>query len=143
MCARAGLVAWSDDTPILGGHAFAIVAYDERGFWVQNSWGADWGYHGFCQITLRRLARQRQRRLGGTSRRPDRASRRASRSPRGVGVAAQGTRSYMFCDLRPHIISLGNDGALRTDGTYGTSKDDVEEIFDAHCRSSRPDSAAC
>jgi hypothetical protein len=35
----------------------------------------------------------------------------------------------MFCDLRPHIICIGNDGLLRTDGTYGTSEEDVQEIF--------------
>ena len=48
---------------------------------------------------------------------------------RSVGVASQGSRSYVFCDLRPHIISLGNNGQLKTDGTYGTSEDDVKEIF--------------
>jgi len=31
----------------LGGHAFAIVGYNEDGFIVQNSWGPDWGFHGF------------------------------------------------------------------------------------------------
>jgi pimeloyl-ACP methyl ester carboxylesterase len=36
----------------------------------------------------------------------------------------------MFSELRPHIISLGNNGLLRTDGTYGTSAGDVKEIFD-------------
>src|SRR2546422_4959631 len=30
-----------------GGHAFAIVAYDRDGFWIQNSWGEDWGRLGF------------------------------------------------------------------------------------------------
>ncbi len=30
----------------LGGHAFAIVGYDADGFWVQNSWGRDWGREG-------------------------------------------------------------------------------------------------
>ncbi|MCC6377612.1 MAG: peptidase C1 [Burkholderiales bacterium] len=30
-----------------GGHAFAIVGYDERGFIVQNSWGRRWGAGGF------------------------------------------------------------------------------------------------
>jgi hypothetical protein len=30
----------------LGGHAFAIVGYNESGFWVQNSWGLDWGRNG-------------------------------------------------------------------------------------------------
>ena len=30
----------------LGGHAFAIVGYDNEGFYVQNSWGASWGING-------------------------------------------------------------------------------------------------
>lgn len=32
----------------VGGHAFAIVGYTEDGFIVQNSWGPQWGYHGFA-----------------------------------------------------------------------------------------------
>ena len=31
---------------IEGGHAFAIVGYDDQGFWVQNSWGLRWGDNG-------------------------------------------------------------------------------------------------
>jgi len=34
------------DKKILGGHAFAIVGYDKDGFWIQNSWGPDWGRNG-------------------------------------------------------------------------------------------------
>jgi hypothetical protein len=30
----------------LGAHAFAIVGYDHKGFWIQNSWGEDWGDNG-------------------------------------------------------------------------------------------------
>jgi hypothetical protein len=30
-----------------GGHAFALVGYNERGFIVQNSWGTKWGASGF------------------------------------------------------------------------------------------------
>ena len=30
----------------LGGHAFAIIGYDKRGFWVQNSWTREWGDSG-------------------------------------------------------------------------------------------------
>lgn len=29
-----------------GGHAFAIVGYNAKGFWVQNSWGKKWGKSG-------------------------------------------------------------------------------------------------
>jgi hypothetical protein len=34
----------------------------------------------------------------------------------------------VFGELRPHVVSLGNDGALRTSGTYGTSRRDVERL---------------
>jgi hypothetical protein len=33
---------------IIGGHAFAVVGYDEEGFWVQNSWGPTWGDQGLA-----------------------------------------------------------------------------------------------
>ena len=29
-----------------GGHAFAVVGYNSKGFWVQNSWGPSWGKSG-------------------------------------------------------------------------------------------------
>lgn len=35
----------------VGGHAFAIVGYNEDGFIVQNSWGPDWGHYGFAILT--------------------------------------------------------------------------------------------
>lgn len=43
-------IAWSDGAATTGGHAFAIVGYNERGFVVQNSWGGDWGAGGFAVL---------------------------------------------------------------------------------------------
>jgi hypothetical protein len=34
----------------LGGHAFALVGYNEHGFVVQNSWDTDWGLNGFATL---------------------------------------------------------------------------------------------
>lgn len=39
------------DAKDVGGHAFALVGYTEDGFIVQNSWGPDWGYHGFAILS--------------------------------------------------------------------------------------------
>lgn len=36
--------------PGMGGHAFALVGYNENGFVVQNSWGEDWGADGFALL---------------------------------------------------------------------------------------------
>jgi len=36
---------------IKGGHAFVIVGYNEKGFWIQNSWGTSWGDNGLALWT--------------------------------------------------------------------------------------------
>lgn len=33
-----------------GGHAFALIGYNEQGFVVQNSWGENWGSRGFALL---------------------------------------------------------------------------------------------
>lgn len=38
------------DRKSTGGHACALVGYNERGFLVQNSWGPDWGIKGFAVL---------------------------------------------------------------------------------------------
>lgn len=35
-------------TRMTGGHAFVIVGYNDRGFWVQNSWNSVWGDNGLA-----------------------------------------------------------------------------------------------
>lgn len=118
----------SQSEKMLGGHAFGIVAYDETGFWIQNSWGRDWGRDGFGQFTyddwLANGTDVWVARLGAPI-----LLHTEQATATGVGAAAQGTRSYVFCDLRPHIISVGNDGGFRTDGTYGTAASDANEII--------------
>ena len=42
--ARTGTIPFNNDRR--GGHAFALVGYNSRGFWVQNSWGKAWGKGG-------------------------------------------------------------------------------------------------
>lgn len=46
---RDGLIRFESDKT--GGHAFAIVGFEERGFWIQNSWGERWGRNGFGLVT--------------------------------------------------------------------------------------------
>ncbi len=38
-------------TQNVGGHAFALIGYTADGFIVQNSWGPDWGFHGFAILS--------------------------------------------------------------------------------------------
>ena len=46
---RSGVIPFQPGT--IGGHAFAVVGYDERGFIVQNSWGPRWGKRGLALWT--------------------------------------------------------------------------------------------
>jgi hypothetical protein len=123
---RTGHIEFKKDDA--GGHAFAIVAYDKIGFWIQNSWGLDWGFHGFGRVTYADwFANGTDVWVGRLGAPVIMADPQATAS--GITGAAKGSRAYVFADLRPHIISIGNDGQLRTDGMYGTSRSDVEEII--------------
>ncbi|MFG5409805.1 C1 family peptidase [Piscinibacter sakaiensis] len=120
-----GLIAASDER--LGGHAFAIVAYDERGFWIQNSWGPDWGHGGFAQIGyddwLRNGTDVWVARLGAPVR-LETAAGTADAHADGAGRSA----AYSQSDLRPHIVAVGNDGLLRAGGEFGSSAAEVERL---------------
>ena len=45
------VIKYTNKTEINGGHAFALVGYNDAGFIVQNSWGADWGASGFAILS--------------------------------------------------------------------------------------------
>ncbi|HYR07551.1 MAG TPA: C1 family peptidase [Longimicrobium sp.] len=124
---KDGTIPYEGGEAVLGGHAFAIVAYDEEGFWIQNSWGTKWGYEGFGRISyddwLQHGTDVWVARLGA----PVRLHNPRSTSS-GFADAAQASRSYVYSDLRPHVISIGNDGLLRPGGTYGTTAEEVRQI---------------
>jgi hypothetical protein len=48
---RYAVIARAAEPEPCGGHAFALVGYNEIGFLVQNSWGLDWGDRGFAILT--------------------------------------------------------------------------------------------
>ena len=112
-----------------GGHAFAIVAYEERGFWIQNSWGPRWGVGGCALLTyddwLEHGTDIWVARLGA----PVKLVRPEAMAAANAATATS-AGSYTFQDLRPHIISIDNDGRLRDSGTYGTSKESLRALFE-------------
>lgn len=116
------------ESKVLGGHAFAIVAYDKEGFWIQNSWGRGWGKNGFAKITyadwLANGADVWVARMG--------ARIQLDAGP-GFELARSNfmseTTGKSHADVRPHIVSVGNNGQLRDWGPYATSRADVEHIL--------------
>ena len=112
----------------LGGHAFALVGYDEQGFWLQNSWGRGWGKGGYALITyddwLANGTDVWVARLGVPIHLRTAAATATVRS-----AQAGDSESPAFHELRPHIVSIGNNGSFRESGTYGSSNAQVQTIF--------------
>lgn len=114
---------------ILGGHAFAIIAYDDEGFWLQNSWGPTWGHGGFARISyddwLRNGTDVWVARLGAP------VTLRSVESTATAHAATSGeSAAYAYMDLRPHIVSVGNNGMLRAGGDYGVTANGLKLIFE-------------
>lgn len=124
-----GRIPFDEEAAGLGGHAFAIVAYDDKGFWIQNSWGPAWGKAGFGHVSYEDwLANGSDvwvARLGAP------IARRARAAVVGEGFTSSSrARAYAADETRPHIVSLGNDGRLRPGGAIGTSAADVHRILE-------------
>lgn len=124
---KQGDIPFTDE--LAGAHAFAIVAYDAQGFWIQNSWGPRWGKDGFARISyddwLANGTDVWVARLGAPV-----TLRRSESSAIAHAPTAGRSSAYSYADLRPHVVSLGNDGMLQTGGDYGTSPEEIREIFE-------------
>lgn len=122
-----GHIAWCEQESV-GHHAFAVVGYDLDGFWIQNSWGKRWGKGGFGHVDydewLQRGVDVWVARLAV----PVQLSRAHSVAVSHSALARQSS-GYAQADLRPHIISIGNDGRLRENGRFATGMDDVRNII--------------
>ncbi|MBC7861068.1 MAG: C1 family peptidase, partial [Burkholderiaceae bacterium] len=114
---------------VIGGHAFAIVAYDGAGFWLQNSWGGDWGKGGMAHLSyddwLANGSDVWVARLGA----PVTLNRPLSFAVAHAAISGQSS-AYTYADLRPHLVSIGNEGKLKPGGDYGTTAREVMQIFE-------------
>ncbi len=103
-----------------GGHAFAIVGYNDTGFYVLNSWGAEWGEagiahwsytdwsNGIMDAWVLQLGVRAPTAFGATPR----ISLSSATQARFGHEAAR-------ADIIGHFINI-DDGLLVTDGKYGS-----------------------
>ncbi len=122
-------VTINQSTKITGGHAFAIVGYNETGFIVQNSWGKHWGTDGFAVWTYEdwyenvsdcwvfRLAVSTPNVFGLTTRSDsiDR-SEVARKVPKRIDIAG-------------HFAHF-NNGSLKGKGDYWSTLEDIQLTID-------------
>ncbi len=120
-----------------GGHAFAIVGYDEKGFWVLNSWGKTWGKSGIAHWDYVDWAVNIMDawvlQLG--VRAPDAFGAVPRVAPSGTsGLFGFGDPNRG--DIIGHFINI-DDGRLVTDGKYGSPTE--EEMRETVKRLTAPD----
>ena len=124
---KTGAIAPSDR--VLGSHAVAIVAYDERGFWVQNSWGTAWGDGGFAHLPyddwMRNGLDTWVARLGVPTYLGEPLS-----AAKITAAAYPSSKTQVVRHLRQHLVRIHPDGHLQSNDAYGTSVDDLDTIFE-------------
>jgi hypothetical protein len=125
-----------------GGHAIALVGYDERGFLVQNSWGTDWGSYGFglltyddwlsnamdCWVAQLGVATEDHEAIARSS------TLRVDRSKQVTLAAGDVLRNR---EISPFVVDMGNNGVLSDRGIFRTTPDDVRALVDIHLLEAR------
>jgi len=148
---RARPASFSDVWPIPvrrgraehAGHAFAIVGYNEQGFLIQNSWGADWGSHGYAVLSYDDWVRNAMdcwvAQLGVVTTDHQAISRSVSlrTDARSGRVALAASRVLRNREIAPFVINMGHDGALSNSGEFRTTPDDVRAIADVQLAAAR------
>lgn len=121
-----GIIRRSD--LILGGHAFAIVGYDSNGFWIQNSWNESWGKDGFAHLSYVDWLENGKdvwvARLGAPVELDSHLAVSADQF-----VSSTMGQSTSYGDLRPHVVTLGNDGKPKQTGDYANTADEIRQII--------------
>ncbi|MEM7624914.1 MAG: C1 family peptidase [Planctomycetota bacterium] len=111
-----------------GGHAFAIVGYDTNGFWIQNSWGSDWGHEGFGHLSYRDWLENGSdvwvTRLGVPVRLDTPMAYTAS-----TYSGTQMGQGISVADLRPHVVSLGNNGLPHHRGGFPNTAEEIGDFI--------------
>ncbi|MBL7976657.1 MAG: C1 family peptidase, partial [Candidatus Kapabacteria bacterium] len=125
---KSGVIPYDASSPVIGGHAFAIVGYTKQGFWIQNSWADTWGKGGYALITyddwLKNANDVWVAQLGvPISLSQDAVLRQ--------GVASRQSEIVTSFVMRPHVISIGNDGVLKSDARFHNNSTDLQKRFEA------------
>jgi len=98
-----------------GGHAFALVGFNRRGFIVQNSWGIGWGVTGFAVLTYEDWLTNGMDAWIFAMGVPSVVAGRLASGRRGVSTSAAANGRGNWWDegkAYQHSIVLGNNGCV-------------------------------
>ena len=125
-----------------GGHAIAIIGYNEYGFMIQNSWGTSWGSAGYAILTyqdwLERAMDCWVAQLGVVTQDHKLiASSNTLRTNKRGQVALAADSALRNREISPFVINMSNNGQLSNSGVFRTSEDDIKALVDVHLTEAR------
>jgi hypothetical protein len=119
------------DARTLGGHAFALVGYNEIGFLVQNSWGSSWGKDGYATLPYEDWLDSA---YDAWVARPGVPSTPFASGRTRTAVATGGDFATApgpdLRRLKAHVVNLGNNGKLSDRGRFVTTPQQVQGAFE-------------
>ena len=124
------LIARPVNPEALGGHAFAIVGYNEVGFLVQNSWGTSWGKGGYATLPYEdwlENAYDAWVARPGVPQTPFYSGH--TQNSTGTGGTLVTGPGPDLKRLAVHVINLGNNGKLSQGGRFRSTPRQIESIF--------------
>ncbi|MBP6035004.1 MAG: peptidoglycan-binding protein [Azonexus sp.] len=115
-----------------GGHAFALVGFNERGFIVQNSWGVDWGRGGFAVLAYADWLANAMDAWVAALGVPGVVVGRLTGGGARAGAAAGADQSRWWSEDQAyrHSVVLGNDGRV---DRYLTEDEPSRKLFHQAC----------
>lgn len=124
------------------GHAVAIVGYNQQGFLLQNSWGPEWGTHGYAILGyddwLENAMDCWAAQLGVVTSEHQAMSQSLSlRQSDTKRVVLASSPELANREIAPFVVNVGNDGRLSSSGDFRTTADDVRALFDVQLKEAR------
>ncbi|MGQ0715981.1 MAG: hypothetical protein ACT4NP_01480 [Pseudonocardiales bacterium] len=124
------VIARRVDARSLGGHAFALVGYNEVGFLVQNSWSSEWGKGGFATLPYEDWLKSAYDAWVARPGVPQTlfASGRSTTVTATSGDLVTGPAPNLQ-RLAMHVVNLGNQGRLSSNGKFVSSPIQIDRVF--------------
>lgn len=124
-----------------GGHAFAIVGYNSKGFIVHNSWGPTWGTGGCAVLTYEDWLEHAMdcwvAQLGVVTDLHLEIAKSPSLRVRSGTVRLAAETSLRNRELSPFVIDMENNGRLSNTGEFRTQDSDVDALVSQHLEAAR------
>jgi len=128
-------------SPSDGGHAFAIVGYNQDGFIIHNSWGQGWGTKGCAVLPyedwLDHAMDAWVAQLGVVTELHLEIAHATTLRLRAGKVQLASESSLRKREISPFIIDMENNGRLSNTGDFRTQESDIKALVTHHLGKAR------